>query len=313
MTHKVKLNTLAAAMLTVVCVPAAQAVAITAAVDWTLDGGPLSSDVDGPASSGSVDVLGSDSATILPPNTTPSNIFYHTYGSTTGNFGSRVSGYGEYDITGVFTYQDTVTNTTGSAQAYNFDFTIIPGELALFGTPGVGEFVLAEYDIDILVDGSSIWGSSASLSGDDTGNTFSSAGTSLGGVLTSDEYSWGSYSDTLGLGTLAAGASLNFEYILTARAAGNCFAGGYAMPPGEGQNLPGADDDFIPIDGDVGDGGGYYSSCGSIARSGDPLHIGANGPGKISIASVPEPSTIALLGLGLAGLVVARRRKHKAK
>ena len=33
-------------------------------------------------------------------------------------------------------------------------------------------------------------------------------------------------------------------------------------------------------------------------------------PGQNKVASAPEPSTLALIGLGLAGLVVARKRKR---
>ena len=35
-----------------------------------------------------------------------------------------------------------------------------------------------------------------------------------------------------------------------------------------------------------------------------------NPPGRNEVAAVPEPGTLALIGLGMAGLVVARKRKR---
>jgi hypothetical protein len=41
-----------------------------------------------------------------------------------------------------------------------------------------------------------------------------------------------------------------------------------------------------------------------------PQGCAAISPGHNKVASAPEPSTLALIGLGLAGLVVARKRKR---
>jgi hypothetical protein len=58
------------------------------------------------------------------------------------------------------------------------------------------------------------------------------------------------------------------------------------------------------------------ASAGTMAKQPNGNHYGndknginANSDKSKKIVSVPEPSTLALVGLGLAGLVVARMRK----
>lgn len=67
------------------------------------------------ASSGSVDV-------VLFPDSGVNNAVLHSYGSDTGNFGSRSSGNGLYDVTGSFRIRQTITNNTAVAQTANFSF-----------------------------------------------------------------------------------------------------------------------------------------------------------------------------------------------
>jgi len=49
-----------------------------------------------------------------------SSAFLHTYGSAGGDFGSRTTGYGLYDVTGLFRLTDTITNTASTSLARNF-------------------------------------------------------------------------------------------------------------------------------------------------------------------------------------------------
>ena len=54
-----------------------------------------------------------------------------------------------------------------------------------------------------------------------------------------------------------------------------------------------------------------FVSTTSNAQATGPYVGGINGPGTISLSVVPEPSTVALLGLaGVAGLVFARRKSR---
>lgn len=289
-----KRNIFVAALALAIIAPATQALEIKAEMAGTIDGGMFPTDTH-VAASGNVDVIGGTTST-------SSSVFYHTYGNDAGNFGSRVSGTGEYDITGIFSYKDTITNASGSASAYDFDFTVIPGEISLSGAPTGLEFLMAEYSIDIRVNGATIWDSSANIYKDATTSTFTDSGTfSLGGAYSDSasysSYMWGVYTDTVALGVLGVGDSLDFEYILTSHAAGTCFGGGVSGFDGVGGT----------------DGGG---SCGSIARSGDPFNFGTTDPGSINtgnikVNQVSEPGSLALMGLGLLGAISARRRKDK--
>ena len=307
---------LAGAVLSALTISSAHALAIKAEVSGSVGGAAFTTDTDGPASSGSVDVL--DSAV---SSDSMSDVFYHTYGDDNGDFGSRVSGNGVFDITGIFTYSDTITNNSGTDQAYNFDFTVIPGELALSGSlPNSGESLFAEYQIDILVDGVSIWDSAASLSKTSGSSAvFSNYGSqSLGGILSTTDaytrYSWDEYIDSVALATLAVGESIDFEYRLMSHATGNsdCYSGDYE------ENFDGVlfELDVIQEDGIGFRGGESMGTCGAIARSGDPFHFGGSNPNFSSISSqavntanVPEPGILALFGLGFAGLFAAKRRK----
>jgi len=303
-----KKNSLAVAVIAVLSAPATQALEIDATVEYTLDGSPITTTHSENASTGTVDVLaGSSSPT--------SNVFYHTYGSTNGNFGSRVDGNGVYDITGTFTYSNTIFNTSGIDLAYAFSFDIIPGEISVNGIPDVGEFANSSYSIDVSLDGNSIFDSAASLNlVNGSAPTFSDSGsTSLGGSYNAGadyaRYNWGTYSDTLDLGVFGSGDSFDLVYTLVAHADGNC------LSSSSGTNDRNLDDDF----GFDGSEGG--TNCGSLSRSGDPFQFGNQG-NFASISStpanasdVPEPASLALMGIGLAGIAgsVKRRRKKLNK
>ena len=283
--------------------------AIEANVGWTLNGvtGTGSPDIDGPASSGFVDVIGSD------VDGGGNNIFYHTYGSTSGTFGSRVSGGGTYDIDGIFTFEETYTAAGGPA---SFSFHIIPGQLdarQFYGPAAsdmpAGESVVSGYEIDIRLDGSSIWGSGGEVSVSDAGTASSFTGTSIGGSLTVDpagtwiNYGWPDFFGSVLLGSFAPGATFLLEYDLRTYSYANtsataCAGGGDGGDPTKPE-LP---------DGEHENSG---NGCGAgIAQSGDPFDLGQGSSGSVS-GVVPTPTTAAIFGLGLFGLGAVRRMRGR--
>jgi PEP-CTERM motif len=283
------------------------------------------------------------------PSTELSNAGLHSYGSTTGNFGSRSSGGGVYDVTGSFKIVQSVTNTSGTAANAIFNFYITPGLLANYigSAPlGTGEFVTSGISFDVKRGASSVWGSSATLTSTSTssGASFSSLGdTSLytgGGSY----YTINGVAKTVDLGVINAGETIELSYELKTFAQGSSVAGIERVIPEQTYVVPAHWID--PCSGGYGGyGGGYGTPCpvfvpeetvtipartiystpsSSHANAGDPFTIefegnpvfGKNGtlpPGftpGIVFAPVPEPSTWGLMFAGL-GLVgfAAKRRK----
>lgn len=171
-------------------------------------------------------------------NSGVSGIGMHSYGGISGSFGSRSSGYGIYDVTGSFTISLTITNDSASAQAVNFDYYITPGWLSLQPFTYTGaQFAQTSISFDIDVNGSSAWGSSASLHADASGTSFTQTGEDIyGGADIGRSINGGNHS--LDLGVLNAGQSLDLTYTLKSAAKGDAISDGGVVIPGWTEVIP---------------------------------------------------------------------------
>lgn len=288
-------------------------ITIEANASFQVDGGAATGDVAGPittSSYASVDLFGTANGGA------GSDVLYHSYGATDGNFGSRVSGNGTYNISSSFLYRDTVTNLAGVAQSYALDFTIAPGELSVYaGQPlQAGQSLYAAYAIAVQITSlsgtSHLFDSAADLSLDSSGLVFNDSGvTSLGGTLAGQQYAWHFFSESLDLGTFASGESFTLDYYLTTTATGNVGSCG-ALEPEAGNDLT----QPVELGGEAEVEGNSelinFPCGGSLARSGDPLLLGnISSHQLLSTAAVPEPGMLLLLGVGLIGMAGTRLRK----
>lgn len=208
----------------------------------------------------------------------------------------------------------TITNTSNTAQQFNFSFIFNAGYLSI---PTFGAGDEAAYSADIKVNGVSLWNTSFSLTSSSGGSSIiTESGTSIGGcdvqqacssfssnVDSSNnqsqlgahgraftaEWIWNDFSSSVNLGTFNAGQSFNFEYSLTAR---SNIVGNYAC------------DSF-----------GYGCAYATI---GDPNSISLSPINNKTITAtpstnqVPEPASGALIGAGLAALAYRRRKTKQA-
>lgn len=281
------------------------------------------------------------------PYSSSNSAVVHSYGSDTGNFGSRSSGYGVYNVNGMFRISETITNTSATAQNATFNFFITPGFInneigsALTGTNQVS----AGLAFDIKRNGSSIWGSSATLSSNAGGTKYTTTGDASLYNGSGTYYSVAGASRSVDLGVINAGQSITLSYEMSSFANGVSVAGPDRIVPETTYHVPGQWVDSCWGECGYGDGGyggsviiqyvdGYDvivpahtvlgTASGSHASSGDPFGVDWNGQAYFTgqpsadpfgnsvtfTAAVPEPSEYALMlaGLGLMGWTARRRR-----
>lgn len=228
-------------------------------------------------------------------------------GESDGSFYSSSSSQDYASATSSVKQTYTVTNDTSEDQFFDFSFDVVGGLIeSMCGNSsdddpyglhenGYGSdtcestgFASASYMAEILFNGLSVWDSAVSLSLDSTGLTYTSSGTELSPIYTdSNTYSWGDSSFNIDLGLVAAGSDFTVEYILTTQA--ESFT-----------------DEHFNI----------YTE--SRAQFGDPSGFGTTNVSFDTTAatattptSVPLPATLALLGLGLVGFRISKRKVQK--
>ena len=192
--------------------------------DWQMDGGSLNTLFSVYPSSNPVDVLDFQ-------NTINSSVGLHTYGNTSGNFGSRSSGSGVYNVAGWFAIAMSIENTSAIAQQATFSFYITPGQVSTaYAGLSAGQFVGAGLFFDIQRNAVSKWSSGFSLYSDSTGNTPTQTGVNL---YTGSERFYGIAGGNyaVDLGVIGAGETISLSYTLDTFARGNAVTGSGVMVP----------------------------------------------------------------------------------
>jgi hypothetical protein len=290
----------------------------------------------GGATTSLIDQLPNTSVDVLDfPSNGLNSAGLHSYGSTSGNFGSRSSGAGVYDVTGGFKIVETITNNGSTAANAAFNFYITPGYLTntVLAPFALGEFVATGISFNLKVNGATLWSSSASLTSNANGTTFSSSGSDITSLFTGGgtNYVVNGANKSIDLGVLDVGQMLELSYELTTFAKGQSTpaTGAVTVPettvvvPAHWADPCGGDCSnltlvFVPESiRTIGEFQTFDPINGSQGSSGDPFDVPlfplANGAGvtlsPVIGTAVPEPSINALFALGLGALGFASRRR----
>ena len=160
------------------------------------------------------------------------NAFFHTYGFTGAYtyFGARASGVGDFYASTRATFSQTFTNTSSSAQLFNFSFNIANGELGISGQ-GAG---FADLLLNIKRNGSTVARSRTTITQTSGGAVSCDDSSSDQGSLTNYMNCAspnGAFATDLGgpfavnMGLVGAGESFVLDYDIIATVSGNLSQG----------------------------------------------------------------------------------------
>lgn len=167
-----------------------------------------------------------------------SSVGLHSYGSSSGSFGSRSSGSGLYDVTGSYSISLTITNNTASAAQASFNFYITPGYLNVTDLPYTNsQFVEAGVAFAISTSNGKSFASAATLRDSSSGLQVNKTGVDIyGGTGASISVLGGNHS--LDLGVLNAGQSVTLDYTLSSYAKGDALIGTTTTAPAYDEVIP---------------------------------------------------------------------------